>query len=163
MIKLNLERLNNHSPYLLWRDDDGDLFFETDEGLLYCLELEENYETLQYDSCVFGIINKDRKWSHGDTKLKQTVLCVIEEFFKSNNRVLLYICSTFDNKQEIRFRLFLRWFNTYNKKDQYLMRTINGVLDENIPDYAAIIVERNNPDLEYILQRLDELIDYLKK
>lgn len=105
MIKLNLERLNNHSPYLLWRDDDGDLFFETDEGLLYCLELEDNYETLQYDSCVFGIINKDRKWSHGD----------------------------------------------------------NGVLDENIPNYAAIIVERNNPDLDYILQRLDELIDYLKK
>ena len=43
------------------------------------------------------------------------------------------------------------------------MRTINGVLDEKIPNYAAIIVERNNPDLDYILQRLDELIDYLKK
>ena len=85
MITLQLERLNLNAPYFVWRDEDGDLFFKTDEGLLYSVEMDENYETLQYKTCVFGIRNKDKTLSHGDPKLKATVLAIIEEFFLSNH------------------------------------------------------------------------------
>ena len=92
MITLQIERLNLKAPYNVWRDEDGDLFFETDEGLLYSVELDENYETLQYKTCVFGIRNKDKTLSHGDPKLKATVLAIIEEFFLSNTELWCHNC-----------------------------------------------------------------------
>lgn len=163
MITLQIERLNLKAPYNVWRDEDGDLFFETDEGLLYSVELDENYETLQYKTCVFGIRNKDKTLSHGDPKLKATVLAIIEEFFLSNHGVLLYICSTKDKKQELRFRLFLRWFNTYEHRDLYVIRTIEKAMDDNVPNYGAIIVEKDHPEFDLIMQKFDEIAAFFMK
>jgi len=58
MITLQLERLYLNTPYFVWRNEDGDLFF------------------------------------------KKT------------------------KKKELRFRLFLRWFNTYEHRDLYVIRTL---------------------------------------
>ena len=125
--------------------------------------MDENYETLQYKTCVFGIRNKDRTLSHGDPKLKATVLAIIEEFFLSNHGVLLYICSTKDKKQELRFRLFLRWFNTYEHRDLYVIRTLEKVMDDKVPNYGAIIVEKNHPEFDIIMQKFDEIAAFFMK
>ena len=59
--------------------------------------------------------------------------------------------------------LFLRWFNTYEHRDLYEIRTVEDVMDDKTPNYGAIIVEKTHPDLELILARFDELATFLKK
>lgn len=163
MIKLNIARLNFKSPYYVTQDEDGDLLFITDYGVRYAISFELNEGMMNYPAYEFGILNKENKTSPSDRKLRDTVLAIIEEFFYSNGGVLLYICATGDGMQKYRFRLFLRWFNTYEHRNLYEIRTVEDVMDDTTPNYGAIIVEKTHPDLELILARFDELAAFLKK
>jgi hypothetical protein len=71
------------------------------------------------------------------------------------------ICETGDNKQAMRNRLFVRWFNEYSFQQNYVLRTAM-VKDGDQENFAAIIVQRNHPDLENILATFDETISYFK-
>ncbi|WP_155949348.1 DUF6169 family protein [Prevotella sp. MA2016] len=142
---------------------DGVFAFDTDYEVCYEIGLSVNTEILQMEVCAFDINNKNKKPSPNDRKLRDTILAIIEEFFRTNGGVLLYICATGDDMQKYRFRLFLRWFNTYEHRDLYEIRTVEDVMDDNTPNYGAIIVEKTHPDLELILARFDELAAFLKK
>ena len=163
MIELNIARLNIKSPYYVTQDEDGDLLFVTDYGARYAISFDQNDGMMNYPAYEFGILNKDSRPSPQDRKLRDTVLAIIEEFFHSNGGVLLYICATGDGMQKFRFRLFLRWFNTYEHRELYELRTIEDVMDDDTPTYGAIIVEKIHPDLDLILARFDELAAFLKK
>ena len=118
---------------------------------------------MNYPAYEFGILNKNGQPSPNNRKLRDTILAIIEEFFRANGGVLLYICATGDGMQKYRFHLFLRWFNTYEHRDLYEIRTVEDVMDDKTPNYGAIIVEKTHPDLELILARFDELAAFLKK
>ena len=163
MTEMNISRLNLHSPYYIVQDEDGDMFFRTDYGVEYGISFELNEELLKYPTYEFGIQNKNHQPSPSDTKLRDTILAIIEEFFDSNGGVMLYICETGDGMQAFRFRLFVRWFNNYEHRDRYELRTIEEVMDDKTPNFGAIIVEKSNPDIELILARFDELAAFLKK
>ena len=92
-------------------------------------------------------------------KVKGTIISIIEEFFRNNADILLYICETGDNKQSMRNRLFARWFNEYRFQQEYVLRTAM-VKDGKVENFAAIIVQRNHPELKSILQTFDETIAY---
>ena len=163
MIALDIPLLNLKSPYYVVQDADGDLLFETDYGVKYGISFELNEEMMNYPAYEFGILNKNGQPSPNDRKLRDTILAIIEEFFRANGGVLLYICATGDGMQKYRFHLFLRWFNTYEHRDLYEIRTVEDVMDDKTPNYGAIIVEKTHPDLELILARFDELAAFLKK
>ncbi len=163
MNAFNLNRLNLRSPYHVIMDDEGDLFFETDFGVSYGISFDENNDLLNYPTFEFGIYNRNGRPSPNDVKLRDTVLAIIEEFFTSNDGVFLYICATGDGMQAYRYRLFLRWFSSYTYKDNYLIRTIEGVMDDDTPNYGAIIIRKSHPDLELVMMRFDELVKVLKK
>ena len=163
MIALDIPLLNLNSPYYVVQDADGDLLFETDYGVRYGISFELNEEMIQYPAYEFGIFNKNGQPSPNDHKLRETILAIIEEFFRANGCVLLYICATGDGMQKYRFHLFLRWFNTYEHRELYEIRTVEDVMDDKTPNYGAIIVEKTHPDLELILARFDELAAFLKK
>ena len=154
MIELNIALLNLNSPYYVVQDADGDLLFETDYGVKYGISFELNEGMMNYPAYEFGILNKNGQPSPNDRKLRDTILAII---------VLLYICATGDGMQKYRFHLFLRWFNTYEKRNLYEIRTIEDVMDDETPNYGAIIVEKTHPDLKLILARFDELAAFLKK
>ncbi len=163
MMEFNVARLNIFSPYYVSQDIDGDLLFVTDYGVKYAVAFEQNVELLNYTAFEFGIQNLNSLSSPSDTKLRDTILAIIEEFFLSNKSVLLYICETGDGMQEFRFRLFLRWFNTYKNRHLYDIRTIENVMDDDTPNFGAIIVEKTNPDIELIVARFNELSTFLTK
>jgi len=163
MIILDISLLNQKSPYYVVQDADGDLLFETDYGVKYGISFELNEEMMNYPAYEFGILNKNGQPSPNDRKLRDTILAIIEEFFRANGGVLLYICATGDGMQKYRFHLFLRWFNTYEHRDLYEIRTVEDVMDDKTPNYGSIIVEKTHPDLELILARFDELVAFLKK
>lgn len=163
MYALDLARLNVRSPYHVWKVENGIYAFDTDYGVSYEIGLSVNVEMLQIEACAFDINNISHKPSPNDHKLRDTVMAIIEEFFLSNGGVLLYICATGDGMQKFRFRLFLRWFNVYEHRDLYELRTVEDVMDDDTPNYGAIIVEKTHPDLQLILARFDELTAFLRK
>jgi hypothetical protein len=95
-----------------------------------------------------------------DPKIEQTVLAIIDEFFRSNQHVLLYICDTSDGKESGRNRLFLRWFERHATPGRFTICTANAKVEDEMV-YIAIIVDNNNPSLKAITDDFNETADAL--
>lgn len=72
------------------------------------------------------------------------------------------ICETGDDKQRLRNRLFVRWFNSYSQRDKYVLKTVE-VMDGDIANFAALIIQKSNPKLNEIIMEFDETISLLQK
>ena len=137
MNTLNLENINKKSPY---------------EVVL-----------IEGSSSIFYFITDINVWndkSPGDYKFKQTLQAIIEEFFLQDNEALLYVTETKDKKQAFRNRLFVRWFNTYDNHDKYLIRTAEGKMNNQM-NFMAIIMRKDNPRKEMIINEFDETVRFL--
>ncbi|MBQ8455855.1 MAG: hypothetical protein IJ537_11060 [Bacteroidaceae bacterium] len=154
MVKLNSWRLNIQSPY--WTEYDGDaLTFVTDNGIKYAVDFDEDANPY-FKAYWLNLTNLTDKPSPGDKKIAQTVICIIEEFFRQNPDILLYMCSTEGGKQAQRARLFLRWFNGAEQQKHYVARSVEVRGEDGRTEYVALIVQRSNPQLEEILAVFDE-------
>ena len=109
----------------------------------------------------FIIVNENNTPSPNDFKLRETILCIIENFFKANPEILLYLCETGDGKQTSRNRLFVRWFKEYAKKYLYYFDTVEIEAD-GIKNFAAIIVQKANPNLNEIVRVFNHVVNTLK-
>lgn len=101
------------------------------------------------------------KKSPGDSKVAITIKTIINGFFQSNPNVLLYICDTANEQQAERNRLFLRWFNAYNREKEFTIKT-EIVRDEGVDNYVSVIVQMHNPRLKAIIQEFDEQVALLR-
>ncbi len=160
MEALSVARINVTSPYKVW--NEGDTYrFETDHGIGYVVDFDADDNP--YFTCYwFNLTNPHHAKSPGDLKIAQTVVCIIEEFFRTNPDVLLYMCSTDKGQQAQRSRLFLRWFNGYEQQQRYVLRAtdVKGISPDGKPvrDYVALIVQRTHPQLNEILCLFDSEI-----
>lgn len=157
---LDLSRINLVSPYTVWNSTEYYYYFKTDQGAVYKVGFMDDYSVWPTGAYQFLIINESGTASPLDSKLRATILCIIEAFFASNPDILLYICETGDGKQAFRSRLFVRWFNSYNNRDAYVMETAE-VQEGKIKNFAALIVQKSNPRLKEILAEFDETISIL--
>ena len=155
---LNLEMINSHAEYQVYVGQTGKYLFKSDYGILYAVDFELDSNPF-YTAYWFNLTNPDHTKSPGDSKIAQTVICIIEEFFRLNPEVLLYMCSTDNGQQAQRARLFLRWFNGYEQQQKYSIQVAEisgvGVNGEPIKEYIAMIVQRSHPQLESIIQIFD--------
>ena len=88
MKNLDVTRINIYAPYKVW--SDGEIYrFETDNGIKYLVDFELDSNPY-YTAFWFNLTNPDHTKSPGDIKIAQTVICIIEEFFRLNPDVLLY-------------------------------------------------------------------------
>ena len=94
-------------------------------------------------------------------RIKETIQCIIEEFFLTNPDILLYQCETGDSRQAMRARLFTRWFNEFDKRDRFYVK-VSILRDEEVDNYIAIIVQKSNPKLNDILRDFDEFIGFFQ-
>lgn len=161
MQAFNITRLNFHSPYKVW-GENGSYKFLTDYSVQYRIEFVENHNIWEDEKAYeFGILNEKNKNSPNDSKVKETVQCIIEEFFLTNPDILLYQCETGDNRQAMRARLFTKWFNEYDKHDRFCVK-VSVLRNEEVDNYIAIIVQKSNPKLESILHDFDEFIGFFR-
>lgn len=137
-----------------------DLLFTTDYGVEYRVSFMEDYTIWSENAYQFLINKRNKKPSPGDSKLKDTILAIIDAFFITNPSILLYICETGDDKQSARNRLFVRWFNESQRQQDFYFRDVT-IEDDGIDNYAAIIVQRNNPDLDIIVSQFDEFVSLM--
>lgn len=160
MNSLNLNRLNIHAPYSVWEIRPQTYGFKTDYGVLYKIEFSDNDLIWQEGAYEFGISNENNVSSPNDMKVKDTVVAIIIEFFTCNPDILLYQCETGDNKQDARGRLFLRWFNGNKFKKLFHIST-TLIVAEGINNYAAMIVQKSNPNLQTIIDEFDNFVGIL--
>ena len=109
----------------------------------------------------FIIVNENNTPSPNDSELRKTIFCIIEDFFKANTEILLYLCETGDGKQASRNRLFVRWFKEYARKHLYYFETVEMQAD-GIDNFAAIIVQKINPKLNEIVEAFKHVVNTLK-
>ena len=137
-------------PPTMWAyDEDGTLVFHTDYGIDYSVTFDDDANPY-FVAYWFNLTNMNNVTSPGDKKIAQTVICIIEEFFRKNPDILLYMCSMDGGQQAQRSRLFLRWFNGAEQQKHYAIRAAEVKSEKGI-EYVAVIVQRNNPHLDEII------------
>ena len=160
MNPLDLAYINRLAPYKVWTENGHDYLVETGTHLLFRVGFMDDYSIWPTGTYQFFIINESHRPSPNDEKLKATVFRIIEAFFAANPDILLYICETGDGRQALRSRLFVRWFSTYSRRDDYVMQTAE-VQEGKTRNFAALIVQKSNPRLNEILAEFDETISIL--
>ena len=160
MNALDLNFVNRFTSYKVWTENGKDYLIETSRGNIFVVGFMDDYSIWPTGAYQFTIGNQNHRPSPNDHKLRETILLLIEAFFVANPDILLYICETGDGKQAFRSRLFIRWFNTYNRRDDYVMQTAE-VQEGNTKNFAALIVQKSNPRLQEIIAEFDETINIL--
>ncbi len=160
MNALDTNRINVNSPYKVWAEGQV-MHFETEHGIRYAVDfdLEDNEIYVAY---WLNLTNESHRPSPGDRRIPQTLICIVEEFFRQNPDILLYMCSTDNNQQSQRARLFLHWFNGYEQQQKYVIRTaeVPGIDSDDKPtyEYVAILVPRTHPQLQTVIDLFEEQI-----
>ena len=160
MNPLDLTRICRLAPYKVWTDDGRDYYIETARGQIFDIGFMDDYSIWQTGAYQFTISNQTHQPSPLDQKLRDTILLLIEAFFAANPDILLYICETGDGRQAFRSRLFIRWFNTYARRDDYVLQTAE-VQEGKTKNFAALIVQKSNPRVNEIVAEFDETISIL--
>ncbi len=76
--------------------------------------------------------------------------------------ILLYQCETGDDRQAMRDRLFLRWFQEYEHHSDYVVK-VSEIVAEGISNYVAIIIQKSNPSLVTVLQDFDNFVSFFRE
>ncbi len=156
MNKLNLERINEYAPYKV-ESVENEYLFETDNGIQYGVSFDPEEMPEDLTAYWFNLANRSMKASPNDRKIRTTIIFILEDFFRQNPDILLYMCDNANDQQAMRSRLFLRWFNAYGQQADYYTRT-EMVKDETEENYIAIIVKRTHPRLDDIISMFDKQI-----
>ena len=145
----------------MWGDDNK-LIFNTDFNVKIEISFDEDNTILSSArSYWFNIVNLNGLPSPHDPKIMPTIWAIIEEFFRVNPDVLLYLCDTADDQQVMRARLFQRWFNLYEGKDRFIIRQVE-IPDENVINYVAMIIKRNYPQANEIANEFEQQAELFK-
>lgn len=160
MNRLDIESINSRAPYDV-HSEAKQYVFVTEHGIEYHVDFELDSNPY-FTAYWFNLANPQHQKSPGDVKIAQTVICIIEEFFRVNPEVLLYMCSTDNGQQAQRARLFLRWFNGYEQQKIYAIKSydVRSTDADGKPtkEYVALIIQRTNPRLDEIISRFDSEI-----
>ena len=80
MQTLDISQINILAPYPVWYEGE-EILFKTDYNILYSVAFELD-DMLELTAYWFRITNRSGKKSPNDKKIQQTVIIVIEEFFR---------------------------------------------------------------------------------
>lgn len=161
---LSLKRINENSSYPVEiAGEDGFYQFFTDGGVHYSVGFMEDDILLSQNSYQLIIANINNHKSPRDRKVRDTIIVIVDEFFRNNNSTLLYICEIGDSRQSMRSRLFEYWFSTYKRKALFTMISSSIVDEEGVVNFATIILRNDNPNLSEIIAEFTESIQLLSQ
>lgn len=158
---LDTVKLQITSPYAVVMEGD-EYLFRTDNDILYAVSFQQYDGISGITAYWFDLSNRSHLPSPNDKKVRETVICIIEEFFNQNPDILLYMCDNANDQQAQRSRLFLRWFNGAEQQKKYDIRTAL-LTEEGIDSYIAMIIQRSHPQYEEILHIFDTEISIFKE
>ena len=158
MKKISLEKINEKALYRVVQIEElPHLFYiHTDFDVDYEISIKQSTALVQSGCYTLNIRNIWGQKSPGDAKFKQTLIAIVEEFFRNNADILLYICETGDNRD----RLFVRWFNTYVHRDQFYIQSAQGKMDGKM-NFMAIISRLDNARLPQAIKEFEDAVAFL--
>ena len=161
---LSLETINASVPYLVKTSkEEGFYEFITSHDVHYSIGFLEDDLLLKEDAYQLIIANVNHRSSPRDAKVRDTVIGIVDEFFRVNNTTLLYICETGDGKQSMRSRLFEYWFSSYKRKALFTMLSSSIVDSDGIVNYATLILRNDNPRFAQIMEEYTKSIQLLSQ
>lgn len=159
---LSVESINNNSPYKVdYATNKAFVIFSTDYDVHYLVGFEYDDTSFGFDAYQLVVINSDNKKSPKDSKVRKTIIAIVEDFFSNNENVLLYICETGDSKQAMRSRLFQYWFSSYINKSLFTFVSASVTDEDGVVNHAAIILRSDNPMMPYIISEFSQTINLL--
>lgn len=160
MIKFSLSHILENSPYDIILSG-SDFRFITDFGIHYSVSFSKEDIVLgECETYQFIIRKIDDIRSKHDPKVKMTILAIIDEFFRSNLDIMLYMCDTSDGRESMRNRLFLSWFEQDANKERFkICKAFTNVEGQGL--FIGIIVENRNPKINDIIADFNEQAELL--
>ena len=163
MKALQLERINASAPYKVEATEQRNFFqFFTESGVHYSVGFMEDDLLLSVCSYQLMVANINKQKSPRDSKVRDTIVAIVDEFFYQNNTTLLYLCETSDNKQKMRSRLFEYWFSTYSKKAFFTLISSSVIDADGVINFATIILRNDNPQLKAAIAEFTETVQLLR-
>ncbi|MBR6016251.1 MAG: hypothetical protein IKS94_01780 [Prevotella sp.] len=159
-MRLSVDKINQVSPYWVIQLDELTFRFATDNGVVYRVGFYKDTVFLIDGSYHFFIDNVNHQPSPNDPNLLATVTAVIEEFFRQEPLVMLYICDPSDNRQGSRNRLYKRWFDNYVNHSKYRLYS-ESVAFENVDYYAGLIMRKDNPHCDEVIAAFHDIVGSL--
>lgn len=157
-LTFSLAELNKKSPYMLESSGSYSFSFITTQGKKYEIGFIQDLMISDEGVYQFFITTEDQFKTVLDSKIRQTVLVVIEEFFKNEGVVLDYICATEDHRQASRDRLFHQWYTNSLEKEQFHLRNMSIAID-GTEYFASVIMRNDNPRFEAMTEAIDRFIE----
>lgn len=154
MNQLSLTSINNRAPLEVSVTASDTFIFGTDNNQ-YIVGFVEDYTILDSGVYQFFIENVDGAKNTLSTRVYQTIVTIIEEFFEKNDSAMLYICDTSDGKQSARDRLFSMWFNSYKGHFNYTLSRVSLQID-GIDYYASLLISNSNPSYAEVLSAFND-------
>ena len=161
-MRLSVDRINAKSPYWVLQLDDMQFRFRTKNGVLYRIGFYPDRYFMPNHAYHFYIANDNHPRPPRDVDVFKVVSAVLEEFFRQDASVMLYICDPRDHRERVRASLYKRWFDSYEKKDEMTLRDTELDFSGNIV-YSGMILRNDHPQYSQITQAFDKFVEIAPK
>jgi len=139
----------SHYPYS--KSIDGEYRFVTDKGVEYIAY----FNKVPIESCVVYnfVFAKSTVGRYGmDTRIRNTILSIISDFWDDYEEVILFVCDSSDGRSECRMRLFHYWYKILNNDNNVTK------IDYSVEQIrAAILAKKDNCLLPLAQKEIQEL------
>lgn len=161
MIQISLSNINLRAAYHVTSPENGQFVFTTDQGKTYKIGFIQDYMISDDGVYQFFINTEDEFKTAPDKRVRQTVMVVLEEFFRQKEVVLDYICDTGDNRQAARSRIFNSWFRLFANQNLFTLRPMS-VKAEGIEFFAAVVLRNDNSRFSNIIDAIQQFEKQIK-
>lgn len=156
-MRLSVDNINKTSPYWVIQLDDMQFRFRTVNGIIYRVGFYVDSFFLPGKAFHFYIAPIGEERPPRDPNVFRVISLILEEFFRQDLSIMLYICDPKDHRESIRAGLYRRWFDNYSKKDELVLR--DAEIDfAGIIVYSGIIMRKDNPVCSDVLTAFEEFI-----
>lgn len=156
-MKLSVDSINENVPYWVIQLDDMQFRFSTENGIVYHVGFYPDSYFMPGSAYHF-YISSNEQHAPKDSKVFAVISAIIEEFFRQDSSIMLYICDSSDQREKIRADLYKRWYENYDKKENLIMRTAEIDFKGTVI-YSGLVIRKDNPTGQLIIEAFDNFVE----
>ncbi len=138
---------NHNNKYVFRTDNSVAYSVEFTDAIHYFLNLPPYIPVFELNVKVLNAV--DSIGQPYDKRIEVTIVEILTTFFSDNKNSLIYVCDNLDNRQQVRYRKFDRWFKK-NKTTLIEKYDIDFTFQE-IQILASLIVHAKNPEKDLLI------------
>ncbi len=139
---------HDNNKYIFKTDNSVAYSIEFTDGTHYFLNLPQYIPVFEFNIKILNVV--DSIGQPYDKRIEVTIVNILSTFFDNNKNSFIYVCDNLDNRQQVRYRKFDRWFKK-NKTALIEKYDIDfSVYDTQI--LASLLVHAHNPNKELLVR-----------